>query len=81
MAEGDRAYHQSMETVLDRCGGTAAGENVGATNGTPQELVRAWMDSPAHRDNLLGPRWTGIGVGAARTDRGRWYASTVFLRS
>jgi uncharacterized protein YkwD len=78
MAERGRHEHQSMEVVLDRCGGRSAGENIGAGSTTPQGLVRAWMDSAGHRDNLLRASWTGIGVGAARTSSGRWYVSTVF---
>ena len=36
---------------------------------TPEELagevVRAWLDSPGHRDNLLAPRYTHEGIGVA----------------
>jgi uncharacterized protein YkwD len=30
---------------------------------TPRSIVRAWMNSPAHRDNILFPRFRHIGVG------------------
>jgi uncharacterized protein YkwD len=29
---------------------------------TPREVVRAWLDSPAHRANLLSPRYRDTGV-------------------
>jgi uncharacterized protein YkwD len=40
-----------------------AGENLawGAPDLTPAETVRAWMNSPGHRANLLGA-WTKVGV-------------------
>ncbi|HEY4592336.1 MAG TPA: CAP domain-containing protein [Thermoanaerobaculia bacterium] len=31
---------------------------------TPQSLVTAWMNSPPHRENLLKPRFSEIGVAA-----------------
>lgn len=30
-----------------------------------QRLMRSWMMSPGHRDNILNPRYRGIGVGVA----------------
>lgn len=41
------------------------GENIAAGQDTPAEVVRAWMDSPAHRENILG-RYTHVGIGRAR---------------
>lgn len=39
------------------------GENIAHGQKTPQEVVRAWMDSPAHRENILEPRFIAIGIG------------------
>jgi uncharacterized protein YkwD len=42
------------------------GENIGwGTTGasTPAHLVRGWLDSPSHRRNIMGERWTQIGQG------------------
>lgn len=39
------------------------GENIAAGQLSPQEVVQAWFDSPSHRDNLLNPEFTEIGVG------------------
>lgn len=32
--------------------------------GTPRGIVAAWMGSPAHRENLLSPTFTEVGIGA-----------------
>ncbi|MGM0903010.1 MAG: CAP domain-containing protein [Bacillota bacterium] len=40
-----------------------AGENIAQGQPTPQEVVKAWMDSPGHRKNILSPDFTHIGVG------------------
>jgi len=52
-------------------GGTAEafGDSPGWRNGmwgvwTPEDVVGAWMNSPAHRDNMLRPSHTRIGFGS-----------------
>lgn len=42
---------------------TAYGENIAAGQRTPQEVMNAWMDSPGHRENILNPDFTYLGVG------------------
>ncbi|KOY83556.1 hypothetical protein I6G82_07500 [Lysinibacillus macroides] len=41
----------------------AAGENIAQGQRSPQEVVKAWMDSPGHRANILNAKFTHIGVG------------------
>jgi uncharacterized protein YkwD len=51
----------------ERAGYTrATAENLAAGQRTPEEVVQAWMDSPAHRKNLLDCRSRAIGVALAR---------------
>lgn len=42
---------------------TYAGENIAKGQRTPQEVMDAWMKSPGHRQNILSPNYTMIGVG------------------
>ena len=44
----------------------------------PQKVVDAWMDSPAHRANMLDPDFTHIGIGIAYAD-GLMYYAQIFL--
>jgi uncharacterized protein YkwD len=39
------------------------GENLAAGQRTPAEVVSDWMDSPCHRENVLNPAFTELGVG------------------
>ncbi|MBF2046281.1 MAG: CAP domain-containing protein [Leptolyngbya sp. IPPAS B-1204] len=39
------------------------GENIGAGFSTPEGVMRAWMESPPHRGNILHPALEEIGVG------------------
>jgi uncharacterized protein YkwD len=68
----------SGRTFIDRIGNTGytrgarrwlVGENLvwgTGSRSTPQAMVGAWMDSPAHRANLLRGRFREIGVAAVR---------------
>ena len=39
------------------------GENLAVGYKTPEDVVKAWMDSPGHRANILQPKFMRIGVG------------------
>ena len=40
-----------------------AAENIAVGYGTPKETVDGWMNSDSHRENILNPEFTKIGVG------------------
>ena len=51
---------------LPRNGGWAIGENLAWGTGalaTPASIMRAWMNSPGHRENILNPEYREIGIG------------------
>ncbi|MGB3655957.1 MAG: CAP domain-containing protein [Rivularia sp. (in: cyanobacteria)] len=39
------------------------GENIAAGYITPEEVVRGWINSPGHRENILNPNYLEMGVG------------------
>ncbi|GAC43248.1 CAP domain-containing protein [Paenibacillus popilliae] len=39
-----------------------AGENIAKAQRTPEEVMNAWMNSEGHRQNILNPDYTAIGV-------------------
>ena len=41
----------------------SAGENIAMGQRTPQEVMQSWMNSQGHRENILKPDFTHIGVG------------------
>jgi uncharacterized protein YkwD len=48
--------------------GVTVGENIHwgiEANATPVRIVRDWMESPGHRENILRPQFTEVGVGVA----------------
>jgi len=55
-----------------------AGENIGMGQTTPAEVVRAWMDSPGHRENILKEEFSHIGIGVAMDNNGKLYWAQNF---
>ena len=37
--------------------------SIAAGYATPEEVVAGWMNSPGHRENILSPNFTEMGVG------------------
>ena len=60
----------------------AIGENIAYNRGYENpaaSAVERWMQSPAHRENLLNNRWRESGIGIAVTADGTYYFTEVFL--
>ncbi|CAL9570320.1 hypothetical protein SUDANB121_04852 [Nocardiopsis dassonvillei] len=72
---------ESAAARTRRHGHTAfGGENLAAGHGTPERVVRAWMDSEGHRRDMLAGDLASIGVGYAVDGRGRPLWVAVFGR-
>lgn len=54
------------------------GENIAFNPVTPKEVVKGWMNSPPHQENLLKPEYTEIGVAVAKNKSGQRYWVQVF---
>jgi uncharacterized protein YkwD len=67
-SNGDSSYERIQETgyldpPCDCASGYYTGENLAKNIDTAAGAVTAWMNSPSHRDNMLHPHFTEIGVG------------------
>jgi uncharacterized protein YkwD len=58
----------------------SAGENIAWGQRSPEEVVRAWMNSAGHRKNIMNPNFTTIGVGYYENARGTDYWCQLFTR-
>ena len=77
MAAHRRITHANNGSFTDRLRAegyriAGAGENIAAGQHTPAEAVNAWMNSPGHRQNVLGD-FADAGFGAAQDSSGRGY--------
>ena len=55
-----------------------AGENLAMGQETPAEVVKAWMDSPGHKENMLYSDFGRIGIGVAMDNSGKLYWTQLF---
>jgi uncharacterized protein YkwD len=61
--------HAPMDAVLTACAPrTTAAENLSRAAATPAQIVDAWLGSYGHRENLLDPQLTDVGVACVRDD-------------
>jgi uncharacterized protein YkwD len=60
--------------------GEYVGENVGYTIGvsTPTDMVKWWMGSKVHRENILRDVFTEVGLGAVKDKNGNIYYTQMF---
>lgn len=77
-ARQKRMFHQDVMLVLTTCDLSSVGENVAYGYTTAASVQRGWMNSPAHRANILAPDFDTIGVGVARSSTGTLYYAVVF---
>ncbi|WP_037881845.1 CAP domain-containing protein, partial [Streptomyces sp. NRRL F-5727] len=87
MAARDYYAHDSPEgrDGGDRISATgypwsAWGENIHKGPKTPERAMDDWMDSPAHRANILNCSFRDIGVGIALTADGPWWVQDFGTR-
>ncbi len=81
MVEDDFFAHQNPATSVtpgERL--TAAGyiyyvmgENLAAGQPTAEQVVADWLDSPAHRANILSPEWREVGIAVRTGGSYGWY--------
>lgn len=57
---------------------TIAGENIASGYYSAQSVVRGWMNSYGHRENILNPSFNTIGVGAYEISNGTIYWTQMF---
>ncbi|MBF4162336.1 CAP domain-containing protein [Nocardioides acrostichi] len=81
MANQDSMFHQDLQKVLEACDLTLAGENVASGFTTADAVMKAWMNSPDHKANIMNKGYRLLGVGARKSDSGTWYFAQVFGRA
>lgn len=57
------------------------GENIAHGQETPTAAIESWMNSPGHRVNLLGEKYTHIGVACSHAPDGQKYWTMVLAQA
>lgn len=56
------------------------GENIAAGSDTPEKVVNQWMNSPHHRENIMNPSFTTMGIGLfTKNDDYKYYWAQLFI--
>jgi uncharacterized protein YkwD len=65
MARAGTIFHDAALQIEVLLGASSWGENVGysSADGAAKTLHSMFMHSPGHRENILRPRWTHMGLG------------------
>jgi uncharacterized protein YkwD len=58
----------------------AFGENIGCGEDSPEKILLSWMNSSDHRENVLDPAYTEVGIGLVRGGKCRTYWTALFAR-
>ena len=77
-----RPNGSSFATALKEQGVSyrSAGENIAWGQRSPEEVMKAWMNSSGHRANIMNPNFTTIGVGYYENANGTDYWCQLFTR-
>ncbi|AWG22023.1 hypothetical protein FFWV33_11100 [Flavobacterium faecale] len=68
------------ESIIDAYNAKKVGENVAYNFNTPESVVQAWINSPAHKENIVGD-YTHFGI-AIKADpvTGKKYFTNIFAK-
>ena len=58
----------------------AFGENIGCGQDSPEKILLTWMNSASHRETILDPIYTKVGIGLVRGGECRIYWTGLFAR-
>ena len=80
MAASQSLTHQNIGGLIGGTSFATMGENIlsGPGDYTAAEMEVAWMNSPAHRANILNGAFTQVGVGIAFSSDGRVWVCVDF---
>jgi uncharacterized protein YkwD len=71
-------YKIVAENIAEIAFGRPAEAQMPLSEATLKDIMGRWMASPAHRKNILGKSFDEIGLGVARTEKGKVYFTQVF---
>jgi uncharacterized protein YkwD len=84
MAKQNKMAHELDGVNVDKRAAAAKykysrlGENVAWNQKDAAAVLESWMNSKPHRENILNEKFTEIGVGAAKNEKGELYWCQVF---
>jgi len=83
MIDNDEVSHHNFFTRSDylklNVGAKKVSENVAFGYSSAESVVKAWLRSEAHKENLEGD-YTNFDISAEKNEEGRWYYTNIFIK-
>ena len=83
MVDNDEVSHHNFFTRSNylklNAGAEKVSENVAFGYSSAESVVRAWIKSEAHKENLEGD-FTNFDISAEKNEDGRWYYTNIFIK-
>jgi len=67
------------ENLISVLGAKRVGENIAYNYNTPQSVVKAWLNSPTHKENIEGD-YTHFGISIRTNPDGKKYYTNIFVK-
>lgn len=72
-------FVERSENIISVLGAKRVGENVAYNYNTPQSAVTAWLNSPSHKENIVG-NYTHFGIAIKTNAQGKKYYTNIFVK-
>lgn len=83
MIEVDNVSHHNFflrkQSLQANADADVVSENVAYGFNSAQSVVNAWLNSPSHRENIVGD-YTDFEVSAEQNSAGKWYFTNMFIK-
>ena len=83
MIEAGKPSHDNFparhKNLVEKVSATKVGENVAYGYSTAQAVVKAWVKSEGHRQNLENENYTHFGISTKQNANGRNYFTNIFI--
>lgn len=83
MVDNDEVSHHNFFSRSDylksNAGAKKVSENVAYGYSSAEAVVRAWIKSEAHKENLEGD-YSNFDISAEKNAEGRWYYTNIFIK-
>ncbi|MFK7833358.1 MAG: CAP domain-containing protein [Winogradskyella sp.] len=83
MIEVDNVSHDNFflrkQSLQANASANIVSENVAYGFSSAQAVVNAWLNSPSHKENIIGD-FTDFEVSAEQNSEGKWYFTNMFIK-
>ena len=72
-------FFQRKTSLVENASAIKVTENVAYAYSSAESVVKAWLNSPAHKANIEGD-FTDFDISAEKNSEGKWYFTNIFIK-